>query len=271
MTSSDVNRVQPLATSKENFIHEFDKVCMAQCIIAVSQTVYFSTVDIKPGPPTKSCKCTLSFLLSLMFLVVVILLIMKAAPTADHGVSASKRTDCCILPPAPRRIVVVLAAPLPLRRASPPSSTAARAVAVVSVSVRRRKQTGACSFSVDGGEDDEEVRISTLRFGPRTKYHPSWTERLGASRPRAHPLLLLSISYSGDIYTCGAEGGHTEMFIGEAPSVDLRVWLYVGHCLCRFPRSRSASVDCQYGSLSRRHCLRHHLRLPRWLPTWLSG
>ncbi|RRT56102.1 hypothetical protein B296_00024251, partial [Ensete ventricosum] len=47
-------------------------------------------------------------------------------------------------------------APLPLRRASPPSSTAARAVAVVSVSVRRRKQTGACSFSVDGGEDDEE-------------------------------------------------------------------------------------------------------------------
>lgn len=91
------NRVQPLATSKENFIHEFDKVCMAQCIIAVSQTVYFSTVDIEPRWPTKSCKCTLSFLLSLMFLVVVILLIMKAAPTADHGVATSTRMDCCIV------------------------------------------------------------------------------------------------------------------------------------------------------------------------------
>ncbi|RZS20746.1 hypothetical protein BHM03_00053305, partial [Ensete ventricosum] len=211
----------------------------------------------------------------------------------------------------PRFRYAGLPLPPPPHGPSPSVSTAARAVAVVSVSVRRRKQTGACSFSVDGGEDDEEdesvvgddgdeskedepspfdvrslpsVRflsylaslvpkaslLSTLRFGPRTKYHPSWTERLGASRPRAHPLLL-SISYSGDIYTCGAEGGHTEMFIGEAPSVDLRVWLYVGHCLCRFPRSRSASVDCQYGSLSRRHCLRHHLRLPRWLPTWLSG
>ncbi|RWW58901.1 hypothetical protein BHE74_00034188 [Ensete ventricosum] len=240
MTSSDVNRVQPLATSKENFIHEFDKVCMAQCIIAVSQTVYFSTVDIKPGPPTKSCKCTLSFLLSLMFLVVVILLIMKAAPTADHGVSASKRTDCCILPPRFRYAGLPL--PPPPHGPSPSVSTAARAVAVVSVSVRRRKQTGACSFSVDGGEDDEEDESVVGDDGDESKEdEPSPFD----VSPRAHPLLL-SISYSGDIYTCGAEGGHTEMFIGEVPSVDLRVWLYVGHCLCRFPRSRSASVDCQY-------------------------
>ncbi|RRT55277.1 hypothetical protein B296_00040845 [Ensete ventricosum] len=49
-------------------------------------------------------------------------------------------------------------------------------------------------------------------------------------------------SYNGGIYTCGAKGGHTEMFNGAMPSFDLRAWLCVGRCLRWFPGPRSTRL-----------------------------